>query len=107
VAPDAGATDAGAPDAGATDAAPVAPDAGATEATTGRVDEALCQAACAHALEVTEAELPAEVSPEVRATMRAAMHDECPRSCMEKGTLASVQCVIRASTVLQISACSE
>ena len=71
------------------------------------VDQAMCDAACAHALALTEAELPAEVSAEVRSAMRDAMRDRCPQSCMEKGTLVSVQCVMKASTVLQISACSE
>lgn len=51
-----------------------------------------CRAACDNALTVTLRELPADAA-DVRAAVLRSMQDQCPKTCVEKGTIAGVACI--------------
>ena len=91
-------------DGGAASDAAVAAAAADASARHG-VERRLCEAACAHALELTEAELPADSHDEIRAAMHDAMQRKCPDQCVENASLESVRCTIKAASVLALSAC--
>lgn len=71
------------------------------------VDQASCEAACAHALTIAEAELPPGATDETRGALREAMRGSCPKTCLEKASVESLQCIMKATTVLGLGACPD
>jgi len=70
-----------------------------------RVTDETCRAACQNALRLTLGELPEATSVKMREEIARVMDDECPKRCLERGSLASVRCIADAKTALELAAC--
>jgi len=64
-----------------------------------------CVLACKHLLELSLKEFPVDVDPKLREEHRAKLSGECPAGCMKVATLASNDCVLRATAIADLEAC--
>ena len=67
--------------------------------------DALCEEACARALDLSMKGFPLNTRPEVREQVETRLKKECPQACQDTGSDVAANCMIRAETLQDLGAC--